>query len=85
MDSGSYDVIICGSGLQQMMLLIQMIEEQPSKTILVIDSNPYYGGDWATFNTNEMWKHFNIQTPIPPELGRPRDWNIDLMPKLLFN
>ena len=49
------------------------------------DRNNYYGGACASLNLEDMWKHFNQEGAPPAALGRPRDWNIDLVPKFIMS
>lgn len=51
----------------------------------LIDRNGYYGGACASLNLEDLYKHFNRTDAPPANLGRSRDWNIDLVPKFIMS
>ncbi|KAI6176020.1 Rab GDP dissociation inhibitor [Aphelenchoides bicaudatus] len=56
------------------------------KKVLHIDRNNYYGGESASLTPLEqLYQHFRGDKGKPtPEMGRGRDWNVDLIPKFLM-
>lgn len=49
-----------------------------------MDRNDYYGGDSASLNLTQLYRKFRPDTEVPAELGRDRDYNIDLIPKFMM-
>lgn len=49
-----------------------------------MDRNGFYGGEGASLNLTSMWKMFRNGQEFPKQLGFNRDWNIDLIPKLIL-
>jgi len=49
-----------------------------------MDRNNYYGGESASLNLETLYKTFKPEDKIPADLGRSRDYNIDLCPKFLM-
>jgi Rab GDP dissociation inhibitor len=56
------------------------------KKVLHIDRNNYYGGESASLTPLEqLYEKFRGAGAQPPsEMGRGRDWNVDLIPKFLM-
>lgn len=77
-----YDAIILGTGLKECVLAGLL--GVAGKKILHMDRNKYYGGESASITPLEdLYTKFNLAKP-PAELGRGRDWNVDLIPKFLM-
>ncbi|EMC93315.1 hypothetical protein BAUCODRAFT_37004 [Baudoinia panamericana UAMH 10762] len=56
--------------------------------VLHMDRNDHYGGESASLNLEQLFKRYgNFQAGTEPwkKYGRPNDWNIDLVPKLLMS
>lgn len=49
-----------------------------------MDRNDYYGGDSASLNLTQLYRKYRPDTEVPAELGRDRDYNIDLIPKFMM-
>ncbi|RUO95848.1 GDP dissociation inhibitor, partial [Jimgerdemannia flammicorona] len=49
-----------------------------------MDRNDYYGGESASLNLTQLHRKFRNGTEPPAELGRDRDYNIDLIPKFMM-
>jgi len=92
----TYDVIILGTGLTECVL--SGLLSVDGKKVLHLDANDYYGGACSSLNLDQMLKHTEQQGPINPVLlkglgkdgkslvdVRPRDYNIDLVPKFLIS
>jgi Rab GDP dissociation inhibitor len=77
-----YDCIVLGTGLTEC-ILSGLLSVEGLK-VLHMDRNDYYGGECASLNLDQAYKHFKDNSPIPSNLGRPRDYNIDLIPKFLM-
>jgi Rab GDP dissociation inhibitor len=80
----NFDVIVLGTGLKECILsgLMSSVEKQK---VLHMDRNKYYGGESASLNLEQLYQKFRGEKEVPPkELGRPRDYNVDLCPKFLM-
>ncbi|KAI7111936.1 secretory pathway gdp dissociation inhibitor, partial [Hortaea werneckii] len=58
------------------------------KKVLHMDRNDHYGGESSSVNLETLFKKYgNYQQGTEPwkKYGRPNDWNIDLVPKLLMS
>ena len=55
------------------------------KKVLHLDRNPYYGGASASLTIDQLFQKFGVaQPPTEAELGKLRDYNIDLVPKFIM-
>ncbi|KAK7981908.1 RAB GDP-dissociation inhibitor [Apiospora saccharicola] len=82
----SYDVIVLGTGLTECVL--SGVLSVKGKKVLHIDRNDHYGGEAASVNLETLFKKYgNYAEGTKPweAYGRPADWNIDLVPKLLMS
>jgi len=53
--------------------------------VLHLDKNDYYGGENASLNIEQLFQKFVGKDSTPPkELGKARDWNVDLIPKFVM-
>jgi len=79
-----YDVIVLGTGLKECILSgLMSVNKQK---VLHMDRNSYYGGESASLNLETLYKKFRPnETKIPEDLGRARDYNVDLCPKFLMS
>lgn len=78
-----YDVIILGTGLKE--CILSGLMSVAGKKVLHMDRNSYYGGESTSVTPlDELFKRFNKQVPDSQVYGRPRDWNVDLIPKFLM-
>jgi Rab GDP dissociation inhibitor len=78
---GEYDVIIMGTGLKE--CVISGLLSVQGKRVLQIDRNGYYGADGASLNLKTLFEKFQAGD-APTNLGESRDYNIDLIPKLIL-
>lgn len=46
-----------------------------------MDKNDYYGAESASLTLSQIYRKFRNDASPPAELGKDRDWNIDLIPK----
>lgn len=49
-----------------------------------MDRNDYYGGESASLNLTQLYRKYRPEEQVPAELGRDRDYNIDLIPKFMM-
>lgn len=77
-----YDVIVLGTGLTECVLSGLLSVE--GKKVLHIDRQDHYGGESASLNLTQLYGKFRPGSKAPEQLGRDRDWNVDLIPKFLM-
>lgn len=77
-----YDVVVLGTGLTECVL--SGVLSVSKKKVLHLDRNDYYGAECASLNLQQMYKKFKGVENPPEDLGKSRDWNIDLVPKFLM-
>ncbi|TDL28113.1 rab GDP-dissociation inhibitor [Rickenella mellea] len=77
-----YDVIVLGTGLTECILSGLLSVE--GKKVLHMDRNDYYGGDSASLNLTQLYRKFRPNQDPPAELGRDRDYAVDLVPKFII-
>jgi len=77
-----YDVIVLGTGLTECILSGLLSVE--GKKVLHMDRNDYYGGDSASLNLTQLYRKFRPDQKAPTELGRDRDYAVDLIPKFII-
>uniref|UniRef100_A0A8R1E4L9 Rab GDP dissociation inhibitor n=1 Tax=Caenorhabditis japonica TaxID=281687 RepID=A0A8R1E4L9_CAEJA len=79
-----YDAIVLGTGLKE--CIISGMLSVSGKKVLHIDRNNYYGGESASLTPLEQLyeKFYGANAKPQPEMGRGRDWNVDLIPKFLM-
>jgi len=78
----TYDVIVLGTGLTEC-ILSGLLSVNGSK-VLHIDRNDYYGAECASLNLSQFAEQFESGYKPSDELGNPRKYNIDLIPKFLM-
>jgi Rab GDP dissociation inhibitor len=77
-----YDVVVLGTGLTECILSGLLSVE--GKKVLHMDRNDYYGGDSASLNLTQLYRKFRPDQSPPSELGRDRDYAVDLIPKFII-
>ncbi|KIY45759.1 rab GTPase activator [Fistulina hepatica ATCC 64428] len=77
-----YDVVVLGTGLTECILSGLLSVE--GKKVLHMDRNDYYGGDSASLNLTQLYRKFRPNQEAPKELGRDRDYAVDLIPKFII-
>lgn len=50
-----------------------------------MDKNDYYGGESSSINLTQVWKRFRGNDQPPAELGASREYNVDMIPKVLVS
>ncbi|KAH7730967.1 Rab GDP dissociation inhibitor alpha [Aphelenchoides avenae] len=80
----TYDAIVLGTGLTECILSGML--SVSGKKVLHIDRNNYYGGESASLTPLEQLyeKFLGANAKPPADMGRGRDWNVDLIPKFLM-
>jgi Rab GDP dissociation inhibitor len=81
---------VCGTGLKESILAGLLAVK--GKKVLVVDRNPFYGGECASPNLTNLFKKFmpgGLVDGEPPKaffdaLGSNRDYNVDLVPKFIM-
>ncbi|PVG03341.1 putative GDI1-GDP dissociation inhibitor [Serendipita vermifera] len=77
-----YDVIVLGTGLTE--CILSGLLSVDGKKVLHMDRNDYYGGDSASLNLTQLYRKYRPSQSPPAELGRDRDYAIDLIPKFIM-
>lgn len=77
-----YDVIVLGTGLKECILSGLMSTHK--KKVLHMDRNSYYGGESASLNLEQLYQKFRPGQAVPTDMGRTRDYCVDLCPKFLM-
>lgn len=77
-----YDVIVLGTGLTECILSGVLSVE--GKKVLHMDRNDYYGGESASLNLTQLYNRFKNGATPSPALGKDRDYNVDIIPKLMM-
>ena len=80
---GEYDAIILGTGLTE--CIIAGLLSVSGKRVLVVDRNNYYGAESASLSLGNLYDKFRSGSSPPPNMGRPQDWNVDLIPKFIMS
>lgn len=78
-----YDIIALGTGLKEC-ILSGLASSVGKQKVLHMDRNPYYGGESASLNLEQLYKRFRGDEAPPPTLGRKNDYCVDLCPKLIM-
>ncbi|PWN95016.1 rab GTPase activator [Tilletiopsis washingtonensis] len=77
-----YDAIILGTGVSECVLSALLSVD--GKKVLHMDRNDYYGADAASLNLTQLWARFREGQEPPKDIGRDRDYAIDLIPKFMM-
>eukprot|EP01006_Ploeotia_vitrea_P001797 TRINITY_DN105661_c0_g1_i1.p1 TRINITY_DN105661_c0_g1~~TRINITY_DN105661_c0_g1_i1.p1 ORF type:complete len:447 (+),score=279.75 TRINITY_DN105661_c0_g1_i1:140-1480(+) len=77
-----YDVICLGTGFKD--CILGGLLSVDGKKVLTMDKNSFYGGESASLNLEQLYQRFRPEEEIPKELGRTRDYNVDLCSKLIM-
>ena len=78
-----WDAIVLGTGLKE--CLLSGLLSVAGKKVLHLDRNPYYGGASASLDVTQFFdKMGSSEKPVEAELGKLRDYSIDLIPKFLM-
>ncbi|PWN27317.1 rab GTPase activator [Jaminaea rosea] len=77
-----YDYVILGTGVTECVLSALLSVD--GKKVLHMDRNQYYGGEGASLNLTQLWEKFRPGQEVPKDIGRDRDYAVDLIPKFLM-
>ncbi|PWN49248.1 rab GTPase activator [Violaceomyces palustris] len=78
----TYDAIILGTGVTECVLSALLSIQ--GKKILHMDANSWYGGECASLNLTQLYNKFRPGQEPPTDIGRDRDYAIDLIPKFMM-
>ena len=78
----TYDAVILGTGVSECVLSALLSVE--GKKVLHIDRNDYYGAECASLNLTQLYNKFRPGQPVPTDIGRDRDYAIDMIPKFMM-
>jgi len=77
-----FDAIVLGTGLKE--CILSGLMSVAGKKVLHLDRNDYYGADSASLNLQQLYKNYSTEEKVPEDLGRARDYSIDLCPKFII-
>ena len=78
-----WDAVILGTGMKE--CLLSGLLSVAGKKVLHLDRNPFYGGDSASLDIHQFFEKFGVDgKPDEAELGKLRDYSIDLIPKFMM-
>ena len=77
-----YDAIVLGTGLKE--CVVSGLLSVAGMKVLHMDRNSYYGGESASLSLEQLWNKFCPGDEVPKSLGRPNDYNVDLVPKFIM-
>lgn len=78
-----YDCIVLGTGLKE--CILSGLLSVNGRKVLHMDRQKYYGGESASITPlTDLFTMFSQKLEDENKYGRPRDWNVDLIPKLLM-
>ncbi|EPQ29199.1 uncharacterized protein PFL1_03486 [Pseudozyma flocculosa PF-1] len=78
----TYDAVILGTGVTECVLSALLSIE--GKKVLHIDRHDFYGGECASLNLTQLYNKFRPGQEPPTDIGRDRDYAIDLIPKFMM-
>jgi Rab GDP dissociation inhibitor len=76
-----FDAVVVGTGLTECVL--SGLLSTTGFKVLHLDRNPWYGGDCASLNLNQLYEKFR-KGNAPEAFGRSHQFNVDLIPKVLM-
>lgn len=77
-----YDVVVLGTGLTE--CILSGLLSVNGKKVLHMDRNDYYGAESASLTLTQLYKQFRNGQAPPSDLGRDRDYALDLVPKFII-
>ena len=89
----SYDIIVLGTGLKEYIILGLLMKYPKIKKVMLdkdyikicqINKSNIFGEDCPSLNLSQLWNEFKKNQNPPEELGEDKDWNIDLIPKIMM-
>ena len=89
----NYDIIVLGAGIKEYILLglllkfpkikKEMLNQEEIK-IYQINKGKYFGEESPSLNLTQLYSHFNKNQNFLDKLDEDKDWNIDLIPKIIM-
>eukprot|EP00756_Hemistasia_phaeocysticola_P014953 Hpha_TRINITY_DN15374_c1_g5::TRINITY_DN15374_c1_g5_i1::g.90668::m.90668/K17255/GDI1_2; Rab GDP dissociation inhibitor len=76
-----YDAIVCGTGLTECVL--SGLLSISGHKVLHVDRNPYYGGESASLNLQQLFANYGKGEPAAA-FGKSHLYNVDQVPKFLL-
>ena len=89
----NYDIIVLGTGIKEYIILGLLLKYPKIKKVMLkqedikicqINKDKLIGEDSPSLNLTQLWYHFNRNKNCPEQLGEDKDWNIDLIPKIMM-
>ena len=78
-----WDAVVLGTGMKE--CVISGLLSVAGKKVLHLDRNDYYGGASASLDIHQLFRKFKeVCSPDEVELGKLRDYSIDLVPKFIM-
>jgi len=78
-----WDAVVLGTGMKE--CLLSGLLSVAGKKVLHLDRNSYYGGASASLDIQQLFQKFGVEEkPSEAELGRLRDYSVDLVPKFIM-
>lgn len=75
-------MIVLGTGFKE--CILSGLLSQAKLKVLNIDRNKYYGAETASLNLEQLFEKFAPGVTPPENLGRSRNWCVDLCPKFIM-
>jgi Rab GDP dissociation inhibitor len=78
-----WDAVVLGTGMKE--CLLSGLLSVAGKKVLHLDRNGYYGGASASLDIKQLFEKFaNGEAPNEAELGKLRDYGVDMVPKFIM-
>lgn len=78
-----WDAVVLGTGMKE--CLLSGLLSVAGKKVLHLDRNTYYGGASASLDIHQLFEKFGVtETPTEAELGKLRDYAVDMVPKFIM-
>mmetsp|Transcript_42871 Transcript_42871/g.71281 ORF Transcript_42871/g.71281 Transcript_42871/m.71281 type:complete len:474 (+) Transcript_42871:77-1498(+) len=77
-----WDAVVLGTGMKE--CLLSGLLSVAGKKVLHLDRNNYYGGASASLDISQLFVRFGGGEPSEAELGKLRDYAVDMVPKFLM-
>ena len=90
----NYDIVVLGTGLKEYIILGLLLKYPKIKKVMLdkdnikicqINKNKFFGEDSPSLNLTQLWNEFKKNQNPPEDLGEDKDWNVDLIPKIMMS
>ena len=90
----NYDIVVLGTGLKEYIILGLLLKYPKIKKVMLdkdnikicqINKNKFFGEDSPSLNLSQLWNEFKKNKNPPEDLGEDKDWNVDLIPKIIMS